>query len=239
MAEKRQFLDVWIVESNTVYREVPFAVVTDWVQQGRLLEDDMLRPSGTKDWLRLGGMSAFAAYLPKPEPFRVEDEAEALEAVEIDFAWQPRTEDEDQDVDMIPLIDVSLVLLIFFMMTTSISTAVASKIVTPQADYGTKLVNDNTILWVGIDRPQGQRPPLYSVGRADQGAAAENRDLTEAQALQRVEALLKEGGPAKIRIRADRTLPYEVVKHLTVALQLRRGQGVREIFGDVSEGGNP
>ncbi len=43
MAEKRRYLDVWIVETNTVYREVPFEVVTDWVQQGRLLADDMLR----------------------------------------------------------------------------------------------------------------------------------------------------------------------------------------------------
>ena len=37
MAEKRRFLDVWIVESNTVYQEVPFEVVADWLQQGRLL----------------------------------------------------------------------------------------------------------------------------------------------------------------------------------------------------------
>ena len=46
MAEKRRFLDVWIVESNTVYQEVPFEVVCDWVQQGRLLADDMVKPSG-------------------------------------------------------------------------------------------------------------------------------------------------------------------------------------------------
>ena len=57
MAEKRQFLDVWIVETNTVYKEVPFTVVTDWVQQGRLLANDMLKPSGTKDWQRLGGLA--------------------------------------------------------------------------------------------------------------------------------------------------------------------------------------
>ena len=40
MTEKRRFIDVWLVESNTVYKEVPFAVVTDWVQQGRVLEND-------------------------------------------------------------------------------------------------------------------------------------------------------------------------------------------------------
>ena len=44
MTAPKRFLDVWIIESNTVYREVPFTVVADWIQQGRLLEDDMLRP---------------------------------------------------------------------------------------------------------------------------------------------------------------------------------------------------
>lgn len=48
MAEKRRYLDVWIVETNAVYKEVPFDVVSDWVQQGRLLEDDMVKPSSTR-----------------------------------------------------------------------------------------------------------------------------------------------------------------------------------------------
>src|SRR5437588_1905 len=106
MAEKRRFIDVWIVESNTVYQEVPYAVVCDWVQQGRLLADDMFKPSGTKEWFPLGGSPDFTPYLPRPEPFRVEDEAEALEPVELDFAWKKPHDIEDDDVDMIPLIDV-------------------------------------------------------------------------------------------------------------------------------------
>src|SRR4051794_41062614 len=104
MAEKRRFLDLWIVESNTVYREVPFTVAVDWVQQGRLLEDDMLRPSGTANWLRLGDTPALAAYLPKSEPMRADDQAEAMEPVEIDFTWKRSSTDEDDDPDMIPLI---------------------------------------------------------------------------------------------------------------------------------------
>src|SRR5712692_3964456 len=103
MAEKRRFLDVWLVESNTAYREVPFTVVTDWVQQGRLLENDMLRPSGTAQWFRLGGMPAFAAYLPKSPPFRADDKAEALAPVQLDFGWKRKHEEEEEDVDMIPL----------------------------------------------------------------------------------------------------------------------------------------
>ena len=87
MAEKRRFLDVWIIETNTVYREVPFEVVTDWVTQGRLLPDDMLRPSGTAEWFRLGDNPSFSAYLPHAEPFAANDQAEALEPVQIDFTW--------------------------------------------------------------------------------------------------------------------------------------------------------
>src|SRR6185312_11298915 len=132
MTQKRRFLDVWIVESNTVYREVPFQVVTDWVQQGRLLEDDMLRPSGTAEWLKVGGSPDFAPYLPRSEPDRVEDQAEALEPVELDFRWKKRHDDEDDDVDMIPLIDVSLVLLIFFMMSATAAVAFGN-ISTPPA----------------------------------------------------------------------------------------------------------
>jgi hypothetical protein len=58
-------LDVWIVENNTVYHKVPCQVVIEWVQQGRLLEDDMLRGSGQAEWCRLGGIPAFSAYLPR------------------------------------------------------------------------------------------------------------------------------------------------------------------------------
>src|SRR6185312_5212209 len=148
MTQKRRFLDVWIVESNTVYREVPFQVVTDWVQQGRLLEDDMLRPSGTAEWFKVGGSPDFAPYLPRTEPDRVEDQAEALEPVELDFRWKKRHDDEDDDVDMIPLIDVSLVLLIFFMLTAS-SAGLAAFVPTPKARHKLLALSADMV-WVGV-----------------------------------------------------------------------------------------
>ena len=45
MAEKRRFFDVWIIETNQVYKEVPYTVVADWVQQGRLLEEMLHFPA--------------------------------------------------------------------------------------------------------------------------------------------------------------------------------------------------
>jgi biopolymer transport protein ExbD len=163
MAEKRRFLDVWIIESNTVYREVPFQVVTDWVQQGRLLENDMLRRSGTAEWFPVGGSPDFMPYLPRSEPDRVEDQAEALEPVELDFRWKQGHPDEDDDVDMIPLIDVSLVLLIFFMLTAA-GAGVAAFVPTPPAEYGVLSVNNEEVqLNVNMEGKGDNRQPVFSL----------------------------------------------------------------------------
>jgi hypothetical protein len=157
------------VETNLVYREVPFAVVADWVQQGRLLEDDMLRPSGTRDWFRLGAMPEFAVYLPREEPLRPDDQAEALEPVQIDISWKHRHDEEEDDPDMIPLIDVSLVLLIFFIMTTTSVAAVAA-FQTPAAYYS--LVPPRAdLLWIGIDcDKESRQPTVYSMGLGEKQA---------------------------------------------------------------------
>jgi biopolymer transport protein ExbD len=161
MAEKR-FLDVWILETNTVYREVPFPVVSDWIQQGRLLENDMLRRSGTAEWFPVGGSPDFAPYLPRSEPDRVNDVAEALEPVEIDFRWKKSHDDEDDDVDMIPLIDVSLVLLIFFMLTAS-TAGLAAFVPTPPAEYGALSPNtDEVQLNINIEGEGDARQPVFS-----------------------------------------------------------------------------
>jgi biopolymer transport protein ExbD len=223
MAEKRRFLDVWIVETNTVYREVPFTVVADWVQQGRLLEDDMLRPSGTAQWFKVGAAPDFHAYLPHPEPFRADDQAEALEPVQLDFAWKRRPPDDDEDVDMIPLIDISLVLLIFFMMTATVVVGTGF-INTPEADFATTISADSNMLWIGIDRDRADEP-VYSLGQGNLGPAEGDRKLTESEVLNRLDDRLQGlNGPVGVRIAADQDLRYEIVQRLTIELEKRRAQ---------------
>jgi biopolymer transport protein ExbD len=160
----QQYLDVWIVESNTVYREVPFTVVCDWVQQGRLLEDDNVRRSGTADWKRIGGVPAFSAFLPKAEPNRADDQAEALDRVEFEFGWHKKHgEHEDDEVDMIPLIDVSLVLLIFFMLTSSSGGAGS---LVKLAGVKNPPVADTTGISIvmNVENKDGKRSLVYTLG---------------------------------------------------------------------------
>src|SRR5262245_30153032 len=233
MADKRESLDVWIVESNTVYREVPFEVVADWVQQGRLLEDDMLRPSGTAEWYKLGAMPAFAAYLPRAEPARADDQAEALEPVEAEFSWKRPHAEEDDDVDMIPLIDVSLVLLIFFMLATT-GAAVASAVQTPSATFGWVSSNE-TMIWIGIDM-DGDGNPVYSIGQGN--TTDEGNLLAQEQVLAKLDQKLRDReGPSEVIIKAHEDLPSGVVLRLTVELDRRRDLVIKKYAGVRDRGG--
>ncbi|HEY7423084.1 MAG TPA: biopolymer transporter ExbD [Gemmataceae bacterium] len=220
MAEKRRFLDVWIIDSNTVYREVPFSVVADWVQQGRLLEDDMLRPSGTAQWFKVGGSPDFAPYLPHPEPDRVEDQAEALEPVELDFRWKKRHDDEDDDVDMIPLIDVSLVLLIFFMLTAS-GAGLAAFVPTPPADYGSVSVNPEEVQ-LNINLEGDSSVPVYSLSVGNRVLDDKDAKLgTIDELLERLrEHLDKASGRVEVTINAHPDVKSGLVRELTAKLEV-------------------
>jgi biopolymer transport protein ExbD len=234
MTAPRRFLDVWIIESNTVYREVPFTVVADWVQQGRLLEDDMLRPSGTAEWMKVGASPSFAPYLPKVVPQGVEDQAEAMEPVALDFSWKRPHADEDDDVDMIPLIDVSLVLLIFFMMTTT-GAAAAMHIQTPTTNNAEVSEGSNS-LWIGINIDDPKHPiPSYSLGTAGKGTLKKN--LTQDQCLYQLEQLLDEQkGPVELTIHAHEQLKASEVRSLTARLEGSEFRGkIRHKYTGVRE----
>jgi biopolymer transport protein ExbD len=210
MAAKRRFLDVWIIESNTVYKEVPFDVVADWVQQGRLLEDDMIKPSGTRDWFKLGASPDMAPYLPRAEPLRPNDEAEALEPVMLDFVYKRPRDEEDDDVDMIPLIDVSLVLLIFFMLTAS-AAVIASTVNNPEAANGLMADNPSSMR---IDITLDGGAPVYSLALGAEQPAPEDRDLhTLAAVLDRLRVRLSRvTEPVELVINAEKDVKAATVR---------------------------
>jgi len=244
MAANERILDIWIVDLKKVYTGVPFTVVTDWLQQGRLLKSDRVRLAGKEKWHPIEKVPALAPYLPKTQPLAVEDHAAALEPIELGLD-SPRTiEGEDDDVDMIPLIDVSLVLLIFFMMTAAVSSGVFSSIATPEAKHQLASISGD-MLWIGIEKKEGKT--LYSLARDSerQKYLVDPTDNDEAI----VEALAKElqdaQGEIKIRLRAEKSLPIETIKDATLGIQtleanLNRGREASKrlqlvILGEVSE----
>lgn len=218
MAEKRRFLDLWIIETNTVYKEVPYAVALDWVQQGRLLEGDMYKPSGTKDWFRFGAAPEFQPFFPRRDESRPDDQTEAMESVDLEFSYKKPHGDEDDDIDMIPLIDVSLVLLVFFMLTATSATAV-SPVRTPPASHGQMLDNSKGLR---IDiTPDKDGSPIYALGIGDQPPQEEEKDLRSLQAvLNRLRVRLTErDGTIDLLINAHEDLESGHCRELLLGLR--------------------
>jgi biopolymer transport protein ExbD len=220
MAEPKHIYDVWFVAANQVYRGVPFGVVTDWVQQARLGPDDMLKLGASAEWVKVASEPLFAPYIPRPEAGQVGDAAEALEPVEMDFNWKRSPEDDDDDVDMIPLIDISLVLLIFFMMTTTV--AAISRIAVPTMENAIKVETNPKVLRLDIDMVDGR--PLFGLGRGTAAPAGEDADLSDETALLlRLDAALATlPDKPEVRIAAHGELPYGTVERVMKELDRRR-----------------
>jgi biopolymer transport protein ExbD len=245
MTEKRRALDVMLAETKQAYRGVPYTVVVDWIQEGRLLGEDQVRASGGTTWYRLDSVPALAAFLPRAEPTRVDDRAEALEPVEVGFSWRHPPGLDESDVDMIPLIDISLVLLIFFMMSAAVRAGIFSPIATPPALHQLLKPTEDTYV-LSVDAPDAQKKerPVFSLGTNKQELLKPTPDPAQLRNGLKAE-LGKLRGDVKISIRADKDLPYEVVRNLVLELQgIERdvnvgrpdGQRVKLVdFAEVSE----
>ena len=237
MADKSKFFfDIWLVHGNSVYRAVPYEVVTDWIQQGRLLDDDRIRPAGAEQWFVLAEVPAFAAFIPKPDALRTDEQAEALEPLETGFAWSHKGEEGDQDVDMIPLIDISLVLLIFFMMTSAV--AVASRIKIPEAVGLSELASEKAkMIWVGINYDGPDQPVRYSISVNNDEAKEGSNNLNKDEVLRRIDDILAVQAPVpEIRVAAHRELSFDLVKEIAVALEkYKADQKVHSIRIEIGE----
>jgi biopolymer transport protein ExbD len=232
MAKVSKEFDVWILASNTVYRNVPFGVVTDWAQQGRIGAADKLRTAKSEDaWSRVGDDPIISDFLFRKTATDANSATGPAIVTDNDapsLAWTRAREDEDDDVDMIPLIDISLVLLIFFMMTSTVSSL--SPIDVPQMKnaYETKSVSD--ALTITIDK-RANGDVIYSLRVGDRAADRDDADLdTLAVLLVRLDANIKAALDAgktapEVRIACHRELPSERVHDLVKELETRKKDG--------------
>jgi HEAT repeat protein len=67
MTEGHLDLDVWVAESNTIYRRVQSHVVAEWRRQGRLLDADVVCPSGTEAWVPISSAEGLSQDQPVSE----------------------------------------------------------------------------------------------------------------------------------------------------------------------------
>jgi biopolymer transport protein ExbD len=234
-------LDVWFVSAEQVYRGVPFQVTAGWVEQGRLAGTDKVRPAKTSDpWVTVGDHPLLADYLIRPAGPRVVAAGTAavapLEPPEPDGLR--RANDDDDDVDMIPLIDVSLVLLVFFMMTAVVARN-DSPVDIPDSGVGTEIrADDPAILTVQMDlRESGEAFYAVRVGAGRTVKAEDNNLLTQDEVKARMTALLPQfTTPPEVRIACHKKVKHVRVRELVTMIDpFRKGGQISGYRAEVNE----
>ena len=233
MAKPPKAFDVWFVAANTVYRGVPYHVVADWTSQGRLGAGDMVRPAGTDaEWGRTDAQAGLADYLPRPTAARAVPSGLEVLASEgptanepVDFPepepapGKPRIE-EDDEVDMIPLIDISMVLLVFFIIIRA--AGALAPVDVPEMRYAGELTNDPLAITINVDKAD-EFTVVYSV-RLGQSPPRAGHDAlpTPEAAIAALDALLLEAQqPPEVRIACRKDLPNDRVTELQLELEPR------------------
>ncbi len=245
MSDRPRNFDVWFQAANTVYKKVPFQVVAEWTQGGRLAPTDQLRPAGTEQpWKPLAEFELLADYVPRPSPLPVaEDDGSPApvpaDEVEVGVVRRRRREEEDDDPDMIPLIDVSLVLLIFFMLVQA--AGALSPVDVPEMKYATTPSKDADAVTLSIEKRSADEV-TYSVRVGEQPPAAENAALPSPEAaIKALDGVLAGAvRPPEVRVACAKDLPNERVYELTRELKARQTKGQIAYFvAEVNERGKP
>jgi len=226
------YWDVWLSDQNTVYTGVPYSVVCDWIVDGRLLPQDRGRPAGASGavWTPLPRYEWFSPYFAaQAAPSGSDDVAEAHEAVELGF--RRKHEEEEGEVDLVPLIDISMVLLIFFTMMRLMNAAQGAAqsraaIPTPEAENG-YVVEKADMITIGLNIDEKSQGLQYFINEEPV------QPNTEEQMLYQLRLLLeKRPGEPRVILRAHEALPTSTVKHILARLQ---EHGIKTIAGEVRD----
>ncbi len=273
MARTTKTFDVWFVTANTVYKGVPYNVVANWTQDGRLAATDKVRPAGsTSPWVDVGSHEYLSDYVPRkttapvvpastaPEvvtdhPAVVSPETASLpgttitadaatlsditpdgpvaELPEPEVLTLKTKEADDEDVDMIPLIDISMVLLVFFIMMRA--AGALAPIDVPEMRYAGELKTDPEAITINIDKVYDPMNPdreelatvKYSVRRGASPPRPEHDKLdTPEQAIAALDELLADQTrPPEVRIACHKSLPNGRVLEIQAELEPRQKKG--------------
>lgn len=232
--------DVWLVAADTVYKGVPYNVVADWTQQGRLAPADKVRPAGTNEpWVEVGRHDLLADYVARPTVAkRVVESAAAGGAVAAapEDAELPEPEpppasrfEDDDEVDMIPLIDISMVLLVFFILVQA--AGALAPVDVPEMKYAGQLTADPEAITIVIEKLNTEEV-YYSV-RVGNTSPKPSADLlkTPEQAIEALRAELSgTTRPPEVRIACRKELPRERVYELRRMLEDERKKGLINSF---------
>ena len=214
----RRQMQLKVVALDKVYGPVAMDKLIQLAAQGRLSPQDQVCNVGTDAWTAVADVPALAAAMPQAAVVGASITGEPLPEPDADASWTSWSSDDDSgeaEMDMAPMIDVTFLLLIFFMLTNSLANPSPMDVPTAVHGRGVNLEGQQLIL---ID-DQG----AYFLG--DQ-ASEENRAESVDALVAEVESNAAGAGPAMdVILNAHKETDYLLVRELVERLSSAEGLG--------------
>ena len=181
----RRAMHLKIVARDQLLGPLPLERLVEMAAAGQISPEDLVRPGGSRAWIRVTEVPELAARLPRPpapEPPWTEAEDDPAQARE---AGDPirlgrRRRHEEAAMEMAPMIDVTFLLLIFFMLTNSMANPTPMDV--PKAVHGQGVPMENQLL-ILVDQDGS-----YYLGEAANEQSAASLDALVQQVGKNVQA---------------------------------------------------
>jgi len=137
--------------------------------------------------------------------------------------------DDDEEVDMVPLIDISMVLLVFFIMIRA--AGALAPVDVPEMRYAGSLATDPEAITIVIDKYNEEQ--VYYAVRHGKAAPKPSHDLlhTPEAALRALDEILATvSRPPEVRVACHKDLPYERIVELQPELEARHKKNMINSF---------
>jgi len=211
MLPDAKYYDVWIIKANQVIREIPAATIAQWIEERRLVVRDKIRPAGTANWFEVGQHPSLINILPQKE----NPKPETLESQSHSFQ---KHQSVDDDIDMIPLIDVSLVLLVYFLMSTSsLGSGTSTKL--PIAEYASvQGIKDQA--WIEVENNKA-----YTVGFAERKKDQTTKFESQDKLIAYLQDEIKKGpGFKEVTVYAPGDISAGTIRNLVTSIEKSFGK---------------
>jgi biopolymer transport protein ExbD len=130
-------------DTGKIYPNLSLDVLKKWFLEERIDENDLLISNNMHNWKRAKEIESLQKYVNK-------DIIGPSVLTENDFSFMDNEVEEELDLDMTPMIDVTFLLLIFFLVTATFTVHEIKNIQVPKAGYTEKFKQEK--LTVSIDR---------------------------------------------------------------------------------------
>lgn len=142
---------VWSVKkksSGKIYQKLPFATLKAWILEARIDPDDLVTNAVLQKWTDAGDIDELAPFFA-PESLG----SDVVSGGEIAFPWQTSGKgSDDVELDLTPMIDITFLLLTFFLATATFAIHQVKNVDIPKATHVQEHKQEKLAITIDKDR---------------------------------------------------------------------------------------